>query len=405
MKTPSLLLAAGALLFGALPAWAQEAPRRLPAQFFDVTPPSARVEGPLSQMGVVRRECRAAPGPDLRRRIVDIAIQEWAFFGFPVLDRLNGARLLPGTGVAPGRVVFENTTRRAPTPTAFEGERVAASIAGYWAVTPEGAGIVRQQTRRWEEQGAGVRWNAPWSAAFISWVMCEAGLGTNDRFRRAIAHWTYVDQAILARDGQEGNSGYVAYDVGERTVEPGDMLCSARRPVYRTLADRRRQMGLGASSHCDIVVEVDVERERILAIGGNVLRAVSLKVLPGQRSPDGGVVARRDSGVPIFAHLKLRAESIGIRALADSHVLAAFVRGDDGTPPNGGPTAPPSRVFPSGSPPDGLTQPAPTTADATAAVARPRAPSAASRPSSTRAAAVLAALGVAGPWSVSEDRE
>lgn len=374
MKRRLLLAATALLVTSPLGVRAQQVPERLTPQIFDVTPPSEWVEGPLARMNVVRRECRAAPGPELRRRIVDIAIQEWAFFGFPVLDRLNGARLLPSTGPQVGPVVFENTTRRAPTPTPEEGARVAASIAGYWAVTPEGRGIVAQQNRRWAERGPGVRWNAPWSAAFISWVMCEAGLGTNDRFRRAIAHWTYVDQAIHARDGQEGNAGYVAWDIGERPVEPGDMLCSSRRPVYRTLADRRRQMGQGASSHCDIVVEVDPERERILAIGGNVLRAVSLKVLPGRRDAEGAVRASRDSTVPLYAHLKLRADPIGARALADSRVLAAFV-----------------------TPPGPLSADAIASAPVTVPVPTPPLPT-------NRGAAVLAALGVDGPWSSGEDR-
>jgi hypothetical protein len=373
MKTLLPLVALGALLLGPLPSVAQQVPERLTPQLFDVTPPSEWVEGPLAGMNVVRRQCRAAPGPELRRRIVDIAIQEWAFFGYPVLDRLNGARLLPSSGPQVGPVVFENTTRRAPSTTPEEGARVAASIAGYWAVTPEGRGIVAQQNRRWAEQGPGVRWNAPWSAAFISWVMCEAGLGTNDRFRRAIAHWTYVDQAIYARDGQEGNAGYVAWDIGDRTVEPGDMLCSSRRPVYRSLADRRREMGRGASSHCDIVVEVDEERERILAIGGNVLRAVSLKVLPGRRDPEGGVRATRDSSVPLYAHLKLRAEPIGIRGLSESQVLAAFI-----------------------------SPPGPLTADATSTRTSVSVPT--PRLVTNRGAAVLAALGVQGPWSAGEDR-
>ncbi len=307
---------------------AQVAPERLSAPLFDVTSPVERVQGPLEGMRVVDLACRAEAPEDLRRRLVDIAIQEWAFFGFPVLDRLNGARLLPPSGSRVGPVAFEYTTRRAPPPTPEEGARVAASIAGYWAVTPEGPGIVRAQVRRWSERGAGERWNAPWSAAFISWVMCEGGLGTRDRFHRAIAHWTYVDQAIGARDGREPRAGYVAHDIGERTVEPGDLLCSSRRPVYRSLADRRRQMGQGASTHCDIVVEVDAERERILAIGGNVLRAVSLKVLPGRLAPDGGVFARSANGATLYAHLKLRAEPVGPRALAESPVLAAFVEGE-----------------------------------------------------------------------------
>lgn len=349
------LLVAAALLVAPVQALAQEAPERLAPHLFDVTPPSEWAGGPLGQMSVRTPACRSVPPEDLRRRIVEVAIQEWAFFGFPVLDRLNGARLLPGTGVQGGRVAFENTTGRAPPPSAWEGERVAASIAGYWAVTPEGPGIVREQARRWNQNGAGARWNAPWSAAFISWVMCEGGLDTNERFRRAIAHWTYVDQAIRARDGQGANAGYVAYDIGERTVEPGDLLCLARRPVYRSLADRRRTMGQGASSHCDIVVEVDEGGERILAVGGNVLRAVSLKVLPGRRAPEGGVFARTAPGAPLYAHLKLRAESIGPRALGESPVLAAFAR------ENGAVT-------------------------------------------SIRASRVLGALGVEGPWVAGNDR-
>ncbi|NNF39442.1 MAG: DUF2272 domain-containing protein [Gemmatimonadetes bacterium] len=338
------------LLAVALPLAAQaQSPDRVPAEMLEITPPSGRVEGELSRMSIVPLGCRSAPSADVRRRIVDVAIQEWAFFGFPVLDRLNGARLLPDTRIRAGRVTFENTTRRAPTPNAREGERVAATIAGYWAVTPEGAGIVAAQARRWEERGAGVRWNAPWSAAFISWVMCEAGLGTRDEFHRAIAHWTYIDQAIRARDAGEGapggasdgsrsRVGYVAYDIGERAVEPGDLLCSGRRPRYANLAGRRLQMGEGASSHCDIVVEADAETGRILAIGGNVLRAVSLKVLAGRpgRGPEGGMYAVATSAAPLFAHLKLQAEPIDDRALSDSEVLAALTSGNGGPTPSRG---------------------------------------------------------------------
>jgi hypothetical protein len=326
MNQISVPLAIAALLLAPLPsAGRQAAPERLPAHLFDVTAPGAWVRGAPGEMSVVPRQCRSLPAEGLRRRIVEVAVQEWAFFGFPVLDRLNGARLLPpGVGPQGGSVVFENTTRRAPGLNARESERVAGSIAGYWAVTPEGRGVVQEQNRLWNSRGVDSRWNAPWSAAFISWVMCEGGLGTNERFRRAVAHWTYVDQAIRARDGQAPQAAFEAYDIGERAVEPGDLLCLGRRPAYRSLAERRRQMGAGASSHCDIVVAVDVPGERILAIGGNVLRSVSLKVLPADRDPAGGMRARSTSGVPLFAHLRLRADPIRQDALADSPVLAAF---------------------------------------------------------------------------------
>lgn len=319
----AILFLVGVLVYPAAAAAQYVAFDRLAPEVLDVVPPSEWVRGEPGAMSVVARECRALPPEEIRRRIVDVAVQEWAFFGYPVLDRMNGTRLLPPGAGSNGTVpTFENTTRRAPPLNAQESRRVASSIAGYWAVTPEGAGIVRTQNGRWNQSGIDARWNAPWSAAFISWVMCEAGLGTNDRFHRAIAHWRYIDQAIRARDAGAPTSGYVAYDLGERTVEPGDLLCFARRPAYRSLAERRRQMGTGASSHCDIVVTVDEDQGRILAVGGNVLRSVSLKVLQGTHAPGGGLHARAIPSAPIFAHLKLRGESVEADALLRSPVLA-----------------------------------------------------------------------------------
>lgn len=317
-----VLAGLGAPAPAASQAWA---PDRLPPAILDVVPPSAWVQGAPGQMRVQAQSCRSFPMGQLRQRIVDVAVQEWAFFGFPVLDRANGARVLPpGAATDPGRPVLESTTRRAPLLNPGESARVAASIAGYWAVTAEGPGIVNVQNGVWTGRGVDARWNAPWSAAFVSWVMCEAGLGNREQFQRAIAHRSYIDQAIRARDGQAPNAAYVAYDVGERAVEPGDLLCTSRRPQYRNLAERRRQMGVGARTHCDIVVEVDADRGRILAIGGNVLRSVSLKVLPAQADGRGGALARPTSSAPVFAHLKLRADPIESDALSRSPVLGAL---------------------------------------------------------------------------------
>jgi hypothetical protein len=313
----------------------QSAFPRLSPEVLDVTPPSARVSGTPGELTIQSRACRDVPGTAPRRRIVDIAIQEWAFFGFPVLDRTTGNRFLPpamapSAGDGSGRGYA--STRRGSTSPA-EAARVATSIAGYWAATPDGAWVVTDQNRAWSgPRGIGARWVAPWSAAFISWVMCEAGLGEADRFRRGVAHWVYIDQAIRARDGRSAESAYIAYDIGEQPVEPGDMLCTSRRPEYRNLAERRRQLGQGARSHCDIVVTVDERTQRILAIGGNVLRSVSLKVLPGGRGPEGDVRPRVAPGVPLFAHLKLRGDPIELDALLHSPTLAGQICLDEVQP-------------------------------------------------------------------------
>ncbi len=273
-------------------------------------------------MAVERPRCRETGPGDLRRRIVDVAVQEWGYFGFPVFDLEGGDRLPPAlVRSGSGGAAFQRIPpgRRVPLLTPDEMARAAPTIAGYWAATPEGPGIVREQNGRWNgPMGPGVRWRYPWSAAFISWVMCESGVEGAGGFRYAIAHWSYIDQAIRARDGREAGTAFVAHDLGEVPVEPGDLLCQSNRPAYRALAERRRQLGVGARSHCDVVVEVDPDGGRILAVGGNVLGAVTLKVFPAQGGPSGRLVPVSGQGRPLFAHLKLRAEPMGNGALRSS---------------------------------------------------------------------------------------
>lgn len=307
---------------------------RLPSHVLDVTPPSERVVGPPGSMSALTATCRTLPLAAVRQRIVELAVQEWGFFGFPIVQydaddddpRRAGGRAggdgsrRGGPGEGRGR-----GPNRIGTP---EAARTAASIAGYWAVTPGGAWILESQNVHWREAISGVtRWRFPWSAAFISWVMCEGGLGAGDVFQRAIAHHTYIDQAIRARDGSAARAAYVAFDAGEAPVAPGDMLCTSRRPLFRTLTDRRAQMGQGARTHCDIVVRVDEAAGRILAIGGNVRGVVGLKVLPAARTPAGLQPALPEymtSSRPVFAHLRLRGEPPATDVFAGSPTLRAL---------------------------------------------------------------------------------
>jgi len=296
----------------------QPAFERLPADVLDVVPPSAHVRGMPGAMRVQPPTCRSLPTADTRRRIVDVAVQEWGFFGFRVAPATSG-----GDDDAP-----EERRRRSRLPPA-EAARLAPSIAGYWAVTPEGSWIVARQNDRWNgPDGIAARWNAPWSAAFVSWVMCEAGLGATTQFQRAIAHHSYIDQAIRARDGRAPQAAFVAYDAGEAAIAPGDLLCSSRRPVYRAIAERGRQMGVGARTHCDVVVQVDEARRRVLAIGGNVRGVVSLKLFPAVREAGRPLrVETGDDRRPIFAHLKLRAAPIDANALDTSPTIEASAGG------------------------------------------------------------------------------
>ena len=303
---------------------------RLGKDVLDVMPPSERVSGPPGAMAVVNAQCSNEPSADLRRRIVEIAAQEWGFFGFPVVDQTE-----PPPPQPPGQ-----RPRRPPTwLDPAESNRVASTIAGYWTATPDGAWILTRQNGIWRgPMGVGARWRDAWSAAFISWVMCSAGVADADRFERAIAHYTYIDQAIEASTVRGSHTAFVAYDVGVVPIEPGDLLCSSRRNGYRTIADRKRHLGTAARSHCDIVVYVDRPRARIMTIGGNVRGAVSLKLQYAQSAASDDRLHRAvgHAGRAIFAHLRLEAAPIDdaafldtptIRALSDDAVLRNTVEG------------------------------------------------------------------------------
>src|SRR5262245_18604412 len=86
-----------------------------------------RVRGEPGAMSVRAGECRTHPMPDVRGRIVDLALQEWTFFGSRVTD--------PAEVEDDPPLLF--TAGRRPRLTPAEAARVAPSIAGYWAVTPE----------------------------------------------------------------------------------------------------------------------------------------------------------------------------------------------------------------------------------------------------------------------------
>ena len=324
MKKFALPLAALAVLAISCDGYARQTPfNRLPSEQFDVVPPTQHVEGAPGEMTTQGASCRVLPTGETRRRIVDVAVQEWGFFGFPIVDETNvGVRIPRAASVPPAVPTGRRRFRRIDPE---ESARVASSIAGYWAVTPDRSWVLDRQNAAWNgRNGVAARWRDPWSAAFVSWVMCEGGLGTTDQFRRDIAHHTYIDQAIRARDRGSTRAAFVAYDVGEAAIEPGDLLCRGSRPAYRTIAERRRQMGVGARTHCDIVVKVDDSGGRILAIGGNVRGSVSLKLLPAIREEEAHLRPTARRGRTVFAHLKLQADPIDSDALDESPTIQAL---------------------------------------------------------------------------------
>lgn len=221
--------------------------------------------------------CPAAEPGDLRQRLVDLAVQEWARFNYPRSRRADEDEL---------RRIFPDLPRAyAEDPYTERDPIMLQAIGGYWAVLRGvGSGRIADTGRHeintanalWRraarEYRASPGWSTPWSAAFVSWVMCEAGV---DGFARSWAHRDYVDAAIAASDDRVRHP-YRAYEA-DRIPLIGDLLCSSRDEYGpKQLADRRDNPDDEAMMHCDLVVAIDAPSGLILAIGGNVDNAVSL---------------------------------------------------------------------------------------------------------------------------------
>lgn len=107
----------------------------------------------------------------------------------------------------------------------------------------------------------------PWSAAFISFVVREAGAAFAG-FKFAAAHARYVNAAILARQNNEDHP-YWGFRLNEHKPVVGDMVCRWR--VNRIDFDHAASTPW-FKSHCDIVCAI--EEDAVFTIGGNVSHSV-----------------------------------------------------------------------------------------------------------------------------------
>lgn len=314
----------------ALPVQAQVT--RLPREVLDVIPPESRVEGRPGAMRITEARCRPGGPAGVRQRIVDVAAGEWGVFGFQTIDaRAVQARWLP-EGVVDDAVNPLLPAPRQARPLVrigrWESDRATwPVVAGYWSATPDGPAVLARQNRQWRDGDGELNWVEPWSAAFISWVMCESGLDQPERFRRDISHRVYVDQAIRAADGEAPEAAYAARDPGQAPLLPGDLLCNSRGGWrYETVADRRPDLGEYAGMHCDVVVRVF--DDRVAVIGGNVIQGVTLTLIPltptqgGWPRPVGA--ADLAGARTLFAHLVLRSDPIGVDALDQAPTVWAL---------------------------------------------------------------------------------
>jgi len=116
----------------------------------------------------------------------------------------------------------------------------------------------------------------PWSAAFVSYVLVNAGL---PGFVPSASHIDYVRAAY----GNPGGSPYFFADPDSLPAATGDLLCFVRSHSTQ-LGHAGLRSFLAANStalnmHCDIVVDADRATGRLYMVGGNVLQGVTLRTI------------------------------------------------------------------------------------------------------------------------------
>lgn len=236
--------------------------------------------------------CAPTPNSISAQTIVDLAIAEWARFGFGV--EYLGADLKPQPRprqvpsyvwkqlIEPDELAnYVQSMNRTNQSLDERSGAVFTSIASYWSVTED---RIQSEQRRKSALARLVEgnnpWPAAWSAAFTSWIMCEAGVPAF-QFPRSAAHRDYV--RLFAES--DGSTLYLISEIIPEKIMPGDFLCKFRDLTWADLRVRDQlkqdwRIHLDeAGMHCDVVVVNAVSSNYIGMIGGNVRNSVLFQVL------------------------------------------------------------------------------------------------------------------------------
>jgi hypothetical protein len=180
--------------------------------------------------------------PPTRAALVEIAKNEWRFFGEQQIDMRQPVLSAPRLGL------LED-----------EGEAVQR-IALYWRAVGKDL--------------SGADCGQAWSAAFISYLMVAANVPA-EQFEPSDVHFTYL--GYLQQRAQRPQPAFALRPAASEPIAPGDLLCAPRGDnTASTLADIRP----GLPGHCDLVVDVHPQEGWAAVIGGNVFNSVSESLIP-----------------------------------------------------------------------------------------------------------------------------
>ncbi|UPG71985.1 DUF2272 domain-containing protein [Roseomonas gilardii subsp. gilardii] len=206
-----------------------------------------------------------------RAPLVHAAVREWEAWGKLVLT--GWEPVLDGHAI--------------PSPANFP------RVLAYWEAVPGNRGVARQHQRLHDAlmlamaqdgqepvEPAISLWAYPfWSAAFISYVMEQAGIGEAD-FTPSARHAAYIDGLLARASWDPEGAAFRPRAPEEYAPQPGDLLCADRSTGNQLLswAERMAETGAFRPMHCDVVVSG--QPGLVQAIGGNVRDAVVLRRLP-----------------------------------------------------------------------------------------------------------------------------
>ena len=169
-------------------------------------------------------------------KLVQVALTEWGFFG-------NQRQNLDGTLVR-GRQEYDDGPWQ--------------RIGDYWKLIGGGYKNLTGKDRGY-----------PWSAAFISFCMHEAG--ADNRFPPSPGHATYINRAISNALAGKTNEPTFGWRLTDYAPKVGDLIGYWRGETVVTFATAP---SIGwYTSHTDIVVEVGPGK--LASIGGNVSDSVT----------------------------------------------------------------------------------------------------------------------------------
>jgi D-alanyl-D-alanine dipeptidase len=185
----------------------------------------------------------------------------------------------------------------------LENEAAAQQIlTQYWSAVP-GAPVATAVQQSMTQQPANGNWRE-WSAAFLCFVLRQAGVTAQHGFAFGPRHLNYVVGALRNRERSDANRPFWLVDhvelVNEVTIQPGDLLCfnQPNRPAHTYSSLRQnfwdnnnQNAAVTGHSHCALVVGTsrNAAGQTVLeTIGGNEQNSVRLRRnVP--LAPNGGI--------------------------------------------------------------------------------------------------------------------